>query len=169
MKYIIKKSVVELPQASGSISDTLNVEDKIKNAPSINLVEQMTGIPQEGVIAFDGAEIPEGYEEVENPYMTKLYSADSFASTGTLSESIDNFYGVLLVSHFGTYNVRGSIFLPSELAKQTNIPVKSQDNTNPSRNVGVNVVISSSDGKTLDITQFDNASRLMAVYGVFRK
>lgn len=66
-KKIKKFSVVELPEAIGSISDTLNVVDKVKNAPSINLVQQMTGIPQEGVIAFDGDVIPEGYEEVEDP------------------------------------------------------------------------------------------------------
>ena len=66
-KKIKKMSVVELPQATGSISDTINVADKVKNAPSINLVQQMTGIPQDGVIAFDGDEIPEGYEEVEDP------------------------------------------------------------------------------------------------------
>lgn len=68
MIYLEKKSIVELPKATGSISDTLNVEDKVKNAPSINLVTQMTGIPTDGVIAIDSDEIPEGYEEVENPY-----------------------------------------------------------------------------------------------------
>ena len=64
-KYIQRKSTVILPKTTGSISDTLNVEDKITNAPSINLVQMMAGVPEEGVIEFDGDEIPEGYEEVE--------------------------------------------------------------------------------------------------------
>lgn len=80
-KKIKKFSVVELPPATGSISDTLNVEDKVKNAPSINLVEQMTGIPQEGVIQFDGDEIPEGYEEVENPNQRHIMNAFLYNST----------------------------------------------------------------------------------------
>lgn len=67
MKWIEKKSVAPIEPATGAVSDTLNVEDKVKNAPSINLVQQMTGIPQDGVIAFDGDVIPEGYEEVANP------------------------------------------------------------------------------------------------------
>lgn len=64
-KYIQRKSLVTLPKTTGNIVDTLNVEDKITNAPSINLVQMMAGVPEEGVIEFDGDEIPEGYEEVE--------------------------------------------------------------------------------------------------------
>ena len=81
-RKIKKMSVVELPQATGSISDTINVTDKVKNAPSINLVQQMTGIPQEGVIAFDGDVIPEGYEEVEDPKKVIYIEGISAVATG---------------------------------------------------------------------------------------
>ena len=74
MIYLEKKSIVELPKTQGSISDTLNVEDKVRNAPSINLVQEMVGIPQEGIIAFDGNEneIPEGYEKIEQDEILPL-------------------------------------------------------------------------------------------------
>ncbi len=119
MIYLEKKSIVELPKAQGSVSDTLSVEDKVTNAPSINLVQQMTGIPQDGVIAFDGTLIPEGYEEVEmssnnNSLIetTKvLYSVDPMVynnlnATGdtlNLTDSLEN-YDALLVQFFWWLN-----------------------------------------------------------------
>ena len=166
MIYLEKKSIVELPKATGSISDTLNVEDKVKNAPSINLVTQMTGIPTDGVIAIDSDEIPEGYEEVENPYMTKLYSANSFVDSGTLSESIDNFYGVLIIAKYDTHNTTGSEFIPSDLAKNTNIIVRAFSFSDPTTPTGGRLIIGN-DGKALQFIEF--GGYITAIYGVFRK
>lgn len=66
-KKIKKFSVAPLDRATGSVSDTENVEDKVTNAPSIGLTQRLVGIPTDGVIAFDGEEIPDGYEEVVDP------------------------------------------------------------------------------------------------------
>lgn len=65
MIYIQKNSKALNKSISGSVSDTLNINDKTLNAPSINLTEQIIGIPQNAVIQYDGDTIPEGYEEVE--------------------------------------------------------------------------------------------------------
>ena len=149
MKYIVKKSVVELPPKSGAIFNTTNISNKDENTYSATIIDEL-------------------FAETKNNYMTKLYSASSHADTAILSESINNFYGVLLISHFSLYNVKGSFFIPSELAISTNLPIKANDMNNPTVPVGVNVVIDF-DGKTLDIGQLDNESHLIAVYGVFRK
>lgn len=63
---------VEPPVAGGGgagVSDTLDVEDKTTVAPSIRLAEAISGVPTEGIMAFDGTEeeVPEGYEVVQNP------------------------------------------------------------------------------------------------------
>ena len=65
MKYIIKKSIVDVPQSQGAIVDTFNIENQTTNAPSLNLCRQMMGVPVNGVIDYDGTEVPEGYEQVD--------------------------------------------------------------------------------------------------------
>ena len=75
MKIIEKKSVVPLPPTTGSISETLNINNKKTNAPSLSLAEKMMGIPTDGIIPFEGDEIPEGYEEVGNPNL-EVYSTE---------------------------------------------------------------------------------------------
>ena len=185
MKFLQKKSIAEIPPATGSVSDTLNVTDKITNAPSIRLVQEMINntsdggstegeitsdnvscIPQDGVIAFDGEEIPEGYEEVGNPYLTKLYSGTSHSNSGMLLENINNFYGVLLVAKEPDNNIKTSMFYPSELALNTNIVIKTFDFSSPESLVGCRVIIGT-DGKTLTMYTYDG-SFIEAIYGVFR-
>lgn len=85
MKYIKRKEMNALP-TSGMVSDTINVEDKVKNAPSINLVQHMTGIPVDGVIDFDGTEeeIPEGYEIAEE----QITNSWEEIETGTKAPSL---------------------------------------------------------------------------------
>lgn len=73
MIYIQKQNSSSNTNKIGSISNTLDVEDKIITAPSINLVQNLAGIPMEGVIAYEGEEIPEGYEEVEGYKASKSY------------------------------------------------------------------------------------------------
>lgn len=81
----IKRKSIAMKPVQGGISDTLNIEDKVKNAPSINLVEQMTGIPQEGVIVFDGTEeeIPEGYEKADIDWKNANVNSN-YVSDGTV-------------------------------------------------------------------------------------
>ena len=65
MEYIKRKSIAQLKNSINDISNTIDVEDTTLIAPSINLVESMSGIPADSVILYDGDDIPEGYEEVE--------------------------------------------------------------------------------------------------------
>lgn len=60
--YLEKKSIAEIPPASGSVSDTLNVKDKITNAPSIRLVEDLI----ETVSGSIPVEIPTKTSQLEN-------------------------------------------------------------------------------------------------------
>lgn len=95
----IKRKSIAMKPIEGGIVDTINVQDKVRNAPSINLVQNMTGIPTEGIIAFDGTEeeIPEGYEKVENNYGIETITNENGTAIkfpdGTMICKGHNFYG----------------------------------------------------------------------------
>lgn len=116
MKKIIKKSVVELPNKTGQVSDTINVTDKITNAPSINLVQQMVGVPTDGVVYYEGDAIPEGYEEVEYPMFTKLFEGNvTSGDTVTLLDDVSKYKFIYILT--GTDSI---IFESSLIASTLN-------------------------------------------------
>lgn len=67
MIYIQKKSVAEIPPASGSVSDTLNVTDKITNAPSIRLMQELlSNISSSPDSPGTSVEVPTKTSQLEN-------------------------------------------------------------------------------------------------------
>lgn len=110
MQYLVKKSLAEIPAATGVVSDTVNVTDEITNAPSIRLVKELAlgGIPNGTILAYNGTEVPEGYELVSAPLcptkVTELYKATDYTAATSwqkldLSDSLDN-YDALLTEFF---------------------------------------------------------------------
>ena len=113
------------------------------------------------------AEIIDGlFSETKSSNVTKLYSANSFVSSGVLSESIDNFHAILIVAKYDEHNTIGSEFIPSELAKVTNIIVRAFNFNDPTNTLGARIIIEN-DGKTLQFIEFGGYTS--AIYGVFRK
>ena len=166
MKIIEKKSVVPLPKVSGSISDTLQVEDKVLNAPSINLVQQMTGIPVDGIIEFDGTEdeIPEGYEKAESAFFEEGTwtpqlkcdgeTAPTYSVTGASGE-----YFKLGKIVFISFSIRGNITKlngTNNYTKITNLPFKSGTTMSYALSVGdVYGLTQDTSGYALDIYNSD--------------
>ena len=68
MKFIKRKSIIAKSGLIGNISDTLIINDKQQNAPSINLVQNMVG------------EIVQSYVNNDGAYVTKF-------SDGTMYQS----------------------------------------------------------------------------------
>lgn len=96
MKYIEKKTIAVIPKATGCVSDTLNVEDKTTNAPSIRLMEEQ--MPDTG---------------------TTLYESSAFASTGTLSDSIINYRRIKVYARNSDWHQISEEFLVGATATST--------------------------------------------------
>lgn len=113
-KYIQRKSAIK--PITGSIVDTTNVDDKISNAPSINLMEQMVGAPTDSVIMYDGDEIPKGYEEVEVQFITKkvLYeNSEGTKNNFTLSDNKNNYKELEIT--YGSLTNEGDIIMKTDI------------------------------------------------------
>lgn len=86
MKYIKKISTAKIPAISGSVTDTLNVEDKTTNAPSIRLTEEMinnsieygTWTPK--LTTFDGS----SETTYHDPTMTYTIQGGKYTKIGKL-------------------------------------------------------------------------------------
>jgi hypothetical protein len=59
MKYIVKKSVVELSSPTGSISDTRNITNKEVNTYSARIIENLLSESDGTLVAITNEEIDE--------------------------------------------------------------------------------------------------------------
>lgn len=108
---IKRKSMVELPNETGKITDTLNVADKSTNAPSINIVQQLVGIPTDGIIKYDGDDIPDGYIEVNNILWTNPDITQEFSQQVIEFENTNNYEWVILKVQVSTTNTAKYYYL----------------------------------------------------------
>lgn len=67
MKILKRITELETTKSKNNyISDTLNIKDKKTNTLSLNLTEQLVGIPQWGVVPYEGEALPSGYEQIDS-------------------------------------------------------------------------------------------------------
>lgn len=107
MKYIIKKSISELPKINGSVVDTFNVEDKTTNAPSVNAIINMnTYTPEETQIGWwvkgDGRKVPL-YRKLINGTIT---NSGMVILTDTTIDIMVNMYGTIAYTN-GLHQIGG--------------------------------------------------------------
>lgn len=93
MKFLQKKSIAEIPPASGSVSDTLNVTDKVTNAPSIRLVQEMIGNSPGGGGGTDSVDVPTKTSELEND--SGFITADDIPDIPTKTSQLENDSGFI--------------------------------------------------------------------------
>lgn len=59
MKHIIKTSIVDLDSPIGTISNTRNIKDKIKNTYSAKIIEEILAESESALVAITDEEIDE--------------------------------------------------------------------------------------------------------------
>ena len=87
MKYIEKKSVVTIPPATGSVTDTLNIEDYRTNAPSLRLTIEMIlkhSVPIGTGRDYFGTEAPKGYLFADGAEVSRIDYPELFEVIGTI-------------------------------------------------------------------------------------
>lgn len=95
MKYIEKKSIVPLPQANGSLSDTRNITDKVTNGYSARVIEEdlIETITNENGTAIkfpDGTMICRN-TVMKNCNMTIAMSNGGYRSSGFITSYAEEF------------------------------------------------------------------------------
>lgn len=103
MLFIKKKTIAEIPPASGSVSDTLNIDDKVTNAPSIRLVEEMIENVSGSTDDVDNTEIIENTNGVAVKYPDGRLECYHAIDLGNLN--FDRAYGsIYLCTALGTFS-----------------------------------------------------------------
>lgn len=128
MKYIKKKSVAQLPRLTGSIVDTWNVDDTTTNAPSMNLIKDLTGSVKKikmgsKVITVTDSNAGELFTIDE---LVSLFGVDSLSSnniTGFVTNGDETSYAGDLISTFFGSNHYFYVRLSETITGSVNVRV----------------------------------------------